>query len=85
MLPLIVQGVDKNRRNFKDNFKVFIYFGSSMMHFNDAKSIFLLVEKIFEMTTSLSQYEAFTIFHAFVDVFQCSFLNCLNTLPYFVS
>lgn len=41
------------------------------------------VEKILEMTTVLPKYEAKTIFHVFVKVVQCIFVNALNGLTNF--
>lgn len=49
--------------------KVFIHFSCWKMHVNYPKSRLFLVKSMFEITTSLSQYEPKMILHVFVDFF----------------
>lgn len=42
---------------------------------------FFSIDKMFKMAAFLTQYQAWTIFHIFVDVVECIFANGLNALP----
>lgn len=79
-----IKGVDRNRRMLKAiNFKFFIYFVCLMMYSNNIKSRFCSIEKMFEVTTSLS-IQRINDFHDYVDFAQCMFVNCLNALLNFI-
>lgn len=61
-------------------FRVFSDFRCSMVQLIHVSSRVFPVEKLFEMITSLSQYEAQTIFHVFVGFVQRCLVNRLNAL-----
>lgn len=68
-----IQGVDiiKLLKVEGYNFKSSVYFGCAMVHFNHIWSKLFSAQKLFEVTTSLSQGKAQLIFHDCEDDVQC--------------